>query len=217
MLMLMLMVYIIQVYTTHTHATEHVLTTLKHYSGHRGIAPGIFPVNALILLVGFGLAGGAGLCSPLYRIPTGLPSLRNGSCSVSLAPAFLTPALISASRNRAPSASNCSSSVCADRGGAIRDAGPGVASSSRMMASSGPSTSMPSSSSAAASASCVAPPRVLCFRGQREGRTICWKRGSTARSSNQAWTRDSMSCAILGTSWRREREPTRERTERSRR
>lgn len=55
------------------------------------------------------------------------------------------------------------------------------------------------------------------IRGQRSGRPTTWTRGSTTRSSNQACTRASTSWATFGTSWRRLREPIRERTERSRR
>jgi hypothetical protein len=37
------------------------------------------------------------------------------------------------------------------------------------------------------------PPLVFFFRGHRLGRTICWNRGSTHRSSNQVWSLASTS------------------------
>ena len=161
----------------------------------------------------FGLS--RSLCSPRHRIPSSrlfLLRLRE-----SLALGFLTPALISASRIFWPSASMRSSRVAFSAIGlGMKDVEPGAVPFPSMTAIS--SSSSFSFSPAAASASSVAlPPRVLCFRGQSEGSTICWKRGSTARSSNQAWTRDSISWAIFGTSCRRDLEPTKERTERSRR
>lgn len=119
---------------------------------------------------------------------------------------------ISAARSFAPSEARCdmngSSSASFDSP---------LASPTPPPCSSGSCTSLPPSSSSFSVPASASPPRVLCLRGHSDGSTICWKRGSTARSSNQAWTRDSISCATLGTSWRREREPRRERTERSRR
>lgn len=68
-----------------------------------------------------------------------------------------------------------------------------------------------SSSSDGGSSGC----RVFFFLGQRLGRTICWTRGSTQRSSNHWCIRASTNCAILGTSCNRARDPTSERTDRS--
>ena len=60
-------------------------------------------------------------------------------------------------------------------------------------------------------------PLVFFFRGHKLGSTTCCTLGSTHLSSIQAWSLLSTSCAILGMSCSREREPTRERTLRSRR
>lgn len=186
---------------------------------HRGIAPGIAPaIPVVVRLCNLGLPGGPfglsrSLCSPRHRMPSSRLFLLRLRESDALG--FLTPALISASRIFWPSASMRSSKVAFSAiGVGMNDVEPGAVPFPSMTAIS--SSSSPSLSPAAASASSVAPPpRVLCFRGQSEGSTICWKRGSTARSSNHAWTRDSMSWAILGTSCNRDREPTRDRTERS--
>lgn len=67
------------------------------------------------------------------------------------------------------------------------------------------------------SSSSAGGPRVFCFLGHRLGKATCCTRGSTHLSSIHACRRLSTSCAIFGMSWRRDLEPTRERTDRSRR
>lgn len=70
---------------------------------------------------------------------------------------------------------------------------------------------------AAAPASASSPARtpVRPIRGQKSGSPTTCTRGSTTRSSNHACTRASMSCATLGTSCSRVREPIKDLTERS--
>jgi hypothetical protein len=144
----------------------------RHRNPPGAKAPGIpfcpLHPSLLIRLAGRGLLC---CCSPLLLTPSVLVSLLLPSGTLPSFAGFLrTPARTSASRSFAPSASMRSSGVGSlNAGGRILLVVSDVKTSS---SSSMPSTATSSSSSSAA-ASSVAPPRVLCFRGQRDGRTIC--------------------------------------------